>query len=321
MDWVIGGLSEHGYLVLCAVVFSEAIGLPFPAALALLVAGAASARHLLHPFIALAAALSTMMVADTLMFLLGRRTGWWLLGLLCRLSLNPESCILRSADAFYKRGRWLLLFAKFIPGVNTLAPPLAGSMNMPFVSFIRLDVLGAALYVSAYFTVGYLFSDVLGAITAGYQTLGRVVSIILAVAIVFYLIGLAWTWIRSRALLRVPMAEPVEVSQQVAVNGAVVYDVRSHGYFDSKAQRIEGSRRLDPNILRQMSEELPHDRPVYLYCTCLGDATSTRVARELIDKGVQAIVIKGGLRQWKRRGLPVEGVPEEEVALMPTFSR
>src|SRR5258706_9475783 len=99
------------------------------------------------------------LAGDALMFLLGRYTGWWLLGLLCRLSLNPENFILRSADAFYKRGRTLLLFAKFVPGINTMAPPLAGSMNIRWTQFIRLDAAGAALYIGAYWTLGYLFVD------------------------------------------------------------------------------------------------------------------------------------------------------------------
>ena len=83
-------------------------------------------------------------ISDTLMFLMGRYTGWWLLGILCRVSLNPESCILRSADSFYRRGRALLVMAKFIPGINTMAPPLAGCMNMRFTQFLRLDLAGAA---------------------------------------------------------------------------------------------------------------------------------------------------------------------------------
>src|SRR5207342_2379221 len=111
----------------------------------------------LNPWVASGCALSAMLLADTLMFLVGRYTGWWMLGLLCRLSLNPESCILRSADAFYRRGRTVLLFAKFVPGINTMAPPLAGSMNMRWGQFLWLDSLGVALYIGAYLSVGYLF--------------------------------------------------------------------------------------------------------------------------------------------------------------------
>src|ERR1700716_3335184 len=177
-------LVHHGYLVLATAVFLEAVGLPVPAALALLIAGGVAAHGILQIPYALGAALLAMLAGDTLMFLLGRYTGWWLLGILCRVSLNPESCILRSADSFYRCGRMLLVVAKFIPGINTMAPPLAGCMNMPLWQFLALDLAGAALYTGSYFGVGFLFSDALGAITRGYQTFGRVVGwvVILLVA-------------------------------------------------------------------------------------------------------------------------------------------
>jgi rhodanese-related sulfurtransferase len=105
-------------------------------------------------------------------------------------------------------------------------------------------------------------------------------------------------------------------------SGAPVYDVRSHGYFDPKATRIQGSRRLDPNALHQ-SKDLPVSGKVFVYCTCLRQATSARVARELqkmlLEKSVQVTVIHGGLRAWVQAGLPVESVPPEEVTILPLF--
>src|SRR5579862_2974769 len=176
MESSISALAAHGYSIIFVTVFLEAIGLPLPAALALLIAGGASARGALQGSYALGGALLAMIAGDTLMFVMGRYTGWWLLGVLCRISLNPESCILRSADSFYRRGRALLVVAKFIPGINTMAPPLAGCMNMRLTQFLALDLAGAALYSGAYFGAGFLFSGVLAAITRGYQTFGRVVG-------------------------------------------------------------------------------------------------------------------------------------------------
>src|SRR5213075_1877923 len=116
------------------------------------------------------------MLGDLLLFLLGRYTGWALLSFICGPSLNPETCILRSAESFYKRGKMTLLFAKFIPGVNTMAPPLAGSMKMRFDQFIRLDFLGAALYTCSYFVAGYLFRDFLMSIVHGFQSAGHAIE-------------------------------------------------------------------------------------------------------------------------------------------------
>src|ERR1700686_2408659 len=187
MESWISGLALHGYSILFAAVFLEAIGLPLPAALALLIAGGASASGSLQGSYALGGALLVMVAGDMLMFLIGRYTGWWLLGVLCRISLNPESCILRSADSFYRRGRTLLVVAKFIPGINTMAPPLAGSMNMRLWQFLRLYFGDAVLSGGAYLAVGWICSGVLGAVTKGYASVGQVLSWVLMAAAVGYL--------------------------------------------------------------------------------------------------------------------------------------
>ena len=315
-------LMQHGYAILAVVVFLEAIGVPVPAAVALLIAGGAVARGVLQAQYVLGIALFAMLAGDTLMFLLGRYTGWWLLGLLCRVSLNPEACILRSADSFYRRGRTLLVVAKFIPGINTMAPPLAGSMNMRPLTFLRLDLAGALLYAGSYFVVGFIFSDALDAVTRGYDSAGRIVGWIVLALVIGYVLFRAWLWAKGRALSAVPFANPEEAARELA-SGAPVYDVRSHGYFDPKATRIQGSRRLDPNGLHQSGAQLPAEGIVLVYCTCVRQATSTRVARELqrmlLGKQVRVTVIQGGLRAWVKAGLPVEEVPPEEVASLPVF--
>src|SRR5262249_25287675 len=121
MNNILAAVFHHGYLLLFLLVFAEAAGLPAPAALALIAAGAAAVAHILSLPVALGTAIVAMMIGDVLLFVIGRYTGWALLSFICSLSLNPETCILRSAESFYKRGRLTLLFAKFIPGVNTMA--------------------------------------------------------------------------------------------------------------------------------------------------------------------------------------------------------
>ncbi|HTB86641.1 MAG TPA: VTT domain-containing protein [Steroidobacteraceae bacterium] len=315
-------LAQHGYAILAVIVFVEAIGVPVPAAVALLIAGGAVARGVLQAQYVLGIALFAMLAGDTLMFFLGRYTGWWLLGLLCRISLNPEACILRSADSFHRRGRTLLVIAKFIPGINTMAPPLAGSMNMRTLTFLRLDLAGALLYIGSYLLVGFIFSGALESVTRGYDSAGRIIGWIILALVIGYLLFRVWLWIKGRALSVVPFAHPEEAARELAT-GALVYDVRSHGYFDPKATRIQGSRRLDPNALHQSDAELPAEGKVFVYCTCVRQATSTKVARELqvmlMGKSVRVTVIQGGLNAWVKAGLPVEDVPPEEVVSLPAF--
>src|SRR5579862_3743426 len=216
METWLSGLLQHGYSMLWGTVLLEALGLPIPAALALLIAGGASAGGAFSPWLALAGAVAAMLGADTLLFLVGRHTGWRLLGLLCRLSLNPESCIVRSAESFYKRGRVLLVFAKFVPGLNTMAPPLAGSMNMRLDRFLVLDLAGALLYTGSYFSVGFVFSGALGALIRGYRAFGRAASWALIAAVVGYVGLQVWMWRKGRAPRSVPFVSPAEAARALS---------------------------------------------------------------------------------------------------------
>src|SRR6202158_722101 len=174
MNDLLSIIARSGYALTFGLLFAEALGLPFPAPMALVAAGAAIASHALSGPAVLLAAMLALMIGDSAQFWLGRYTGWALLGLLCRLSMNPETCILRSAESFYKRGKVTLVIAKFVPGINTMAAPLAGSMKMRFGQFLRLDFAGALLYSASYLLVGYVSRDFLAATLKNIQAAGRV---------------------------------------------------------------------------------------------------------------------------------------------------
>ena len=317
MDFLQRALTQHGYTILFAIVFLEAIGIPVPAALGLLIAGGAAAMGTLSPATCMLCALSAMLLGDTLMYLLGKYTGWWLLGILCRVSLNPEACILQSADSFYKRGRALIVVAKFLPGINTMAPPLAGSMSMPAAQFLGLDSLAALLYAGVWFGGGYIFSGFLSAITRGYSAFGDVVTWVIGAGVVIWIGYRIRLWTAARKLRPVRMMKAAELAE--AAGNVVVFDVRSHGYYEKDTKRIHGSARLEPNALSEQVAGLPKDKEIVLYCTCVREATSSKVARALEDQGLKVSVLEGGFRAWKKAGLPIEAVPENEVVLLPKF--
>lgn len=261
---------HHGYIVISLFVFCEAIGLPVPASLALVAGGAASASHALRTPEVLVLAVAAMLVGDSTLYVLGSYTGWTLLGFLCKVSVNPETCIMRSAESFYKRGRAALLFAKFIPGVNTMAPPLAGSMKMPFWQFLGLDVCGATLYVLAYGTIGYVFRDFIAAITRGFRTAGHVVAIVVVIAAIVFTAYRIWIYRKNRVFRVVPRVQVTELAKKLQSQDAshvLLVDVRSHGYYDPGAMRMKGSIRIEPNNLAEEIAKLPKDKDIYLYCT------------------------------------------------------
>jgi membrane protein DedA with SNARE-associated domain/rhodanese-related sulfurtransferase len=316
-------IAHHGYLVIFLAVLAEAMGLPMPASLVLVAAGAAAASHAVNFPLVFSISLLAIMTGDFLLYILGRYTGWALLGVLCRVSVNPETCILRSAESFYKRGKSTLIVAKFIPGVNTIAPPLAGSMKMRPWQFLQFDFMGAALYAGAFLGLGYVFRDFLAAITRGFIAAGRAVEITLVFAIVLYAIYRLWIYRKHSVYRVVPRVQVEELARKLESGQKaeiLLLDVRSHGYYDSGAQRIKGSIRLEPNNFAEEIQHLSKNKEIYVYCTCARDATSARVAYMLREQGFNAFVIVGGLGAWRKAGLPLEGVPGTDLVKLPTFS-
>jgi membrane protein DedA with SNARE-associated domain len=270
MTDVVRLIAHHGYLIIFLVVLAESLDLPLPAAIALIGGGAAAASHSLRPLSIYAIAMAAMLLGDSIIFMLGRYAGWNLLGLLCRVSVNPETCILRSAELFYKRGKKILLVAKFIPGINTMTPPLAGSMKMRFAQFLWLDFAGASLYVLAYVALGYLFHDFIESITRGLQAASHAMAIVLGVAFLGYL-GYRIYLFRKHLVYRVvPRVQVQELARRLKsehADNVLLVDVRSHGYYDSGAARIKGSIRLEPNNLLEEIKLLPKNKDMYVYCT------------------------------------------------------
>jgi membrane protein DedA with SNARE-associated domain len=263
-------MARHGYALTFSLLLAEAIGLPFPAAIALVAAGAAVAAHTLWGPYVVVAAVVALLLGDIVQFWLGRYMGWLLLGFLCRVSINPETCILRSAESFYKRGKITLVIAKFIPGVNTMAAPLAGSMNMRFWQFVRLDFAGALLYSLTYLLVGYLSRDFLAAILRGFHAAGVAVEVVVIAALVVYAIYRIVQYRKNKAYRVVPRIQVQELALRLASEDGshvLIADVRSHGYYDSGGERIKGSIRIEPNNLEEEIKNLPLDKDIYLYCT------------------------------------------------------
>jgi len=270
MSGILTLIGRHGYVLVFGTVLAEALGFPMPAAIALVAAGAGVASGKLSAPVVGLLAVAGMILGDSLLFVLGRNMGWSLLGVLCRVSLNPEKCILHSAESFYKRGKITLVLAKFIPGINAMAAPLAGSMKMRTSQFVRLDLAGISLYVLAYTTLGFLFRDFLVSIMHGFQVAGRVFEAILLAALVVYIVYRVKIYRTGAPYRVVPRVQVAELARKLATDEKdriIIADVRSHGYYESYAARIHGAIRIEPNNLLEEIKNLPKDKDIYLYCT------------------------------------------------------
>lgn len=281
MGWA-GWFAAHGYLAVGGILFLSALGLPMPTVLALILAGAAMHSGTLAPLMVLLVAVAAENLGATALYVGGRATGWWLLARLCRVSMDPETCIFRSAEFFYRRGARTLLFSRFVPGLASMAPPLAGSLNMRAFRFWRYDVAGALLHVAAWLSVGYFLSPFIRRITDTLAVVGHVALGFVALAALGYLgtwVAIRWRDRKYRNVQKISAGDLIErLENPDPSRPIVIADVRSHGYYDPGMQRIKNSIRVEPNRLLfeldALRETIAAECDIYVYCSCLRDATS-----------------------------------------------
>src|SRR5206468_13103378 len=159
MSETIEFVVRHGYLVLFFWLLAEQAALPIPSIPLLLVSGALARTGQLNLLLVLIYALAACLIADNVWFQLGRRYSARALQFICRMSLEPDSCVRRTENLFVKYGLRSLLLSKFIPGLNVVAAPLAGGSGANFGQFLLFDSLGALIWIASYVLAGYIFSD------------------------------------------------------------------------------------------------------------------------------------------------------------------
>ena len=320
-------VAAHGYISVTVLLLLSALGLPLPVGLALMLGGAAAHHGPLHLYVLIPLCIVAENLGASVLYTGGRLSGWWLLSRLCRLTMDPEVCIFRSADFFYERGPRVLLVARFIPGLNSMAPPLAGSLNMRPFRFWRLDIAGATLHVLAWSLVGFFFSRYIKAVTTALAVVGHVALGFVMLALLGYAVMWAAVQMRDRRYKDVTRVSVDEVRERLEnpdpARPIVIADVRSHGYYDPGMQRIKNSIRVEPNRLGveldALRETLAPECDIYVYCSCVRDATSVRIAHAMTQRGQTVKVIEGGLRGWLRAGCPTEPVPAGELRHLPRF--
>jgi len=323
---VVSFIAHHGYAVVATILFLAAIGLPLPTSITLLAAGAAAHRGISLEVI-LPLAWAATLLGDTVLYFGGRYTGWWLLAGMCRLAMNPEGCIFSASAYFYRRGARTLLFAKWIPGLAAMAAPLAGSLNMRFGRFLRLDFAGVGMYVVSWMTLGYVFAGFIHEITAWVEKLGHAMLFVVALLAIAYAVSILVFAIKARKYNKIRKISAVDLKlrlEELAPNRLVVIaDVRSHNYYDPGMQRIKNSIRVEPTRLKEELEALrafmAPECEIYLYCSCIRDTTSKRVAHMLEQENCRTSVIEGGMKAWVRAGGEMECVPAGDIQHLPRF--
>jgi membrane protein DedA with SNARE-associated domain len=267
MNELLQFLIRHGYTVLFVWVLAEQVGAPVPAAPMLLAAGVLAGVGFLHFTLAFILGVAASLISDLLWYLIGRHKGGSVLSFLCKISLKPDSCVRRTSDLFYHHGARSLLLAKFIPGLSTIAPPLAGVFRMSLWRFFLYDGLGAGLWVVSFMGLGYLFSGQIEEVAAYALKMGTSLTVLVFGSLAAYIL---WKYVQRQRFLRhmrFARITPEELKRKFdAGEEVMVVDVRHPVEFAAEPQTIPGAFYLSLEDLDKEHSKIPRDKDVVLYC-------------------------------------------------------
>jgi membrane protein DedA with SNARE-associated domain/rhodanese-related sulfurtransferase len=305
---------DYRLLAILGAVFANQLGLPVPAFPALVVGGALAAAGEISPIAFVVGAVAASMAGDSVWFVAGRTYGGGVLKLLCRLSLTPASCVNTTQTRFERFGVNALLIAKFVPGLGTIAPPLAGAIRMSWLRFLLFGTLGATAWVIVGAIVGVAFRhqiEKLLPFVMRYRVQGVVAVCLILVGYIAYK---AWQRARFFSSLRMARIESADLHELIASGAApLIVDVRSPTAVTLEPRSIRGALRVPLKETRQRLLGLPRDRDIVAYCTCPDEVTAAEVAKILMDHGFRRVrPLRGGLEAWIEAGYPVEAIPVRE---------
>jgi membrane protein DedA with SNARE-associated domain len=261
-------LLHHGYALLFVYVLVVSLGVPIPVDPVFLLMGAQAGDHQYSFFLALLVALAPAVLGDIVWYQVGKYKGRSVLSLLCKLSLEPDTCVRKTETSFSTRGANALLFSKFIPGMSLVSVTLAGISRMPFGRFVLMNSAGCALWVSVYLGVGWLFHKQVDTIIYALGLYGRRAGLVIVTLLAVYLgykYFQRWRFIHE---LRVNRVTPEQVKELISSGCALtIVDLRHPAEVERVGIKIPNAVILRPEDLRSRSHEIPLENAIILYCT------------------------------------------------------
>ncbi len=267
MNRIIPFLLQHGYAVLFFWVLAETMGLPIPSAPLLITVGALAGVGQMNMFLCIGLGAGAALLSDLFWYTMGRKRGGKVLSLICRISLEPDSCVRRTEDIFARFGARSLLLTKFFPGLSAVSTPLAGITRMGLSRFLLFDSMGILVWVCAYTFLGYLFSEELDRALDYAMGMGKTLFVLAAGGLAVYILrkyALRRRFLRELFIARIT---PEELKRKLeAGENVVIIDVRHALDFEEDPNIIPGALRI-PFEQIESQPEISSDREIVVYCT------------------------------------------------------
>jgi membrane protein DedA with SNARE-associated domain/rhodanese-related sulfurtransferase len=310
MDPIAHALAQYGVSLVGLNVLLQQLGMPIPAVPTMMLAGAMAMAGQLNLAAAFAVAVVASVLADLVWFWAGRRFGYPVLRLLCRISLSPDTCVRQTEGIFERWGFYSVVVSKFVPGFSTVAPPIAGALRMHVAAFMLAATASAALWAGAAMLAGVLFARQIDLLLAWMTSHAMVAVVVLAVLVALYAVVKAWQRWRMMRLLAAATISICELRDALALDPPpLLIDVGSplaHG----TRPHIPGAVLLDLDAIAREAD-FPGDRDIVVYCACPHEVSARKAAQILMQKGYRRVrPLAGGIDAWTKAGLPLaEGVP------------
>jgi membrane protein DedA with SNARE-associated domain/rhodanese-related sulfurtransferase len=297
--WLAQFLHNNSGALVFINVFLQQLGFPVPAVPTMMIAASQTTTMMILSQMLLAAVMASLL-ADWIWYQAGRKFGYRVLSLLCKLSINPSSCVNQTEARFTKWGVWSLVFGKFIPGFSTVAPPVAGALGMPRSSFFIASAIGAGLWASLAMFVGYVFQAQIDGVLAWMSRNGIHLALMIIGAIG---IVISWKFWQKFRFERVATMHHVEVDEMLIAMESTkpphLLDLRSQSLVDETG-RIPNAHVTEYDAITNSLSGVDKNYPIVTICACPQDAGAVQVASSLQALGyINAYPLRGGFDAWK----------------------
>ena len=306
---------RHGYLWLFLLALLERIGLPLLLTPVMIAAGAVAGLGDMSLAAIILLTVVASEIGDLIWYELGRSRGASVLRILCKISLEPDSCVRKSENAFARHTTTALIYSKFVPGVGHLGAPVAGLSGMSRGRFLVVNAIGSLLWAACFTLIGFIPAQKLPVAVV----LAAAAGWLLLILLIALIANVIWKYIQRQRFIRSLRVSRMTVAElKNALDRGerpFIVDLRHALEFVVDPRTVPTAVRISPDELPARNAEIPRDREVVLYCTCPSEATSAKVAMDLKKIGIIRVrPLAGGLKAWQDEGYPLDAFfPEEEA--------
>ncbi|NCD72508.1 VTT domain-containing protein [Mucilaginibacter agri] len=303
MNTLIELVQNYGLWMIFVITLLQSVGLPLPTYAIFIITSAVTPPTITNIGALIITGSVASLVGDYILYIAGKRYGTSILGRLCKISISPDSCVSSSGNLFDRFGSPALIIAKFIPGLSTIAPVVAGVYKMPVKLFGLFSFVAAIIYLGVAVFLGGLFRHQIGTLITTLSDYGKLGGLILLIAFGLYLLA---KWMQRNRLIKQFNFDRVTVNDLLELihdqPGPVILDARP---VDQRTRNgfIPGSISIDDNNLSDIVERFGRHNEIIIYCSCPNEITAARYAEKLHKVGLKRIrPLLGGLDEWEKFG-------------------